>query len=216
MNAHDHLMKLNKSKTKIMIINFTRKYKFATRIKLQNENIQIVNTAKILGTIISDQLTWDANCKAIIKKCNMRLQLLRVVASFGTDTHIMKLIYMQYIRVILEGSCQVWSGALTVRNKRDLERVQKLSLKIIIPSMSYKQSLTHLNLQTLDTRRKILTTRFAKIARNHPKLRHLFTLNNRKHAMQLRKRKTYINHANTNRYMNSPILYMQQLLNELE
>ena len=146
----------------------------------------------------------------------MRLQLLRVVASFGTDTHIMKLIYMQYIRVILEGSCQVWSGALTVRNKRDLERVQKLSLKIIIPSMSYKQSLTHLNLQTLDTRRKIFTTRFAKIARNHPKLRHLFTLNNRKHAMQLRKRKTYINHANTNRYMNSPILYMQQLLNELE
>ena len=94
--SHDHLMRLNKSKTKIMIINFTRKYKFATRIQLQNENIQIVNHAKILGTIISDQLTWDANCEAIIKKCNMRLQLLRVVASFGTDPKIMKLIYMQY------------------------------------------------------------------------------------------------------------------------
>ena len=30
--SHDHLMRHNKSKTKIMIINFTRKYKFATRI----------------------------------------------------------------------------------------------------------------------------------------------------------------------------------------
>ena len=146
----------------------------------------------------------------------MRLQLLRVVASFGTDPKIMKLIYMQYIRVILEGSCQVWSGALTVRNRRDLERVQKLSLKIIIPSMSYKQALTHLNLQTLETRRKILTTRFAKIARNHPKLKHLFKIKNNIHTMQLRKKKIYMNHANTNRYMNSPILYMQQLLNELE
>ena len=121
---------------------------------------------------------------------------------------IMKLIYMQYIRVILEGSCQVWCGALTVRNKRDLERVQKLSLKIIIPSMSYKQALTHLNLQTLDTRRKI--------ARIHLKLKHLFTHNNNIHTMQLRKKDTYMNHANTSRYMNSPILYMPKLLNELK
>ena len=82
--------------------------------------------------------------------------------------------------------------------------------------MSYKQALTHLNLQTLDTRRKILTTRFAKIARNHPKLKHLFTHNNNIHTMQLRKKNTYMNHANTNRYMNSPILYMQKLLNELK
>jgi len=129
---------------------------------------------------------------------------------------IMKLIYMQYIRVILEGSCQVWCGALTVRNKRDLERVQKLSLKIIIPSMSYKQALTHLILQTLNTRRKIITTRFAKIARIHPKLKHLFTHNNNIHKMQLRKKDTYMNHANTSRYMNSPILYMPKLLNELK
>ena len=59
--SQDHLMKLNKSKTKIMITNSIRTFKFATRIMLQNENIQVVNTEKILGTIISDQLTWDAN-----------------------------------------------------------------------------------------------------------------------------------------------------------
>ena len=146
----------------------------------------------------------------------MRLQLLRVVASFGTDPKVMKLIYMQYIRVVLEGSCQVWSGGLSVRNKRSLERVQNIALKIIIPSMTCKQALTSLNLQTLEIRRKILTIRFAKIARNHPKLKHLFTLDNNIHTMQLRRKRTFKNHANTNRYMNSPILYMQQLLNDLD
>ena len=213
--SHDHLMKLNKSKTKIMIINFTKRYQFATRIKLHNENIQQVTQAKILGTVITDQLTWDANCLAIIKKCNMRLQLLRVVASFGADPQVMKVIYMQYIRVILEGSCQVWSGALTKRNRRDLERVQKISLKIILPSMTYKQALTHLNLEPLEIRRKALTIRFAKNARNHPKLKHIFTLNPRKHTMQLRKHKTFTQHANTRKYLNLPKVYMKKLLNEL-
>ena len=199
-----------------MIINFTKKYQFATRIKLHNENIQQVTQAKILGTVITDQLTWGANCLAIIKKSNMRLQLLRVVASFGADPQVMKIIYMQYIRVILEGSCQVWSGALTVRNRRDLERIQKISLKIILPSLTYKQALKHLNIEPLEIRRKALTLRFAKNAKNHPKLKHLFTLNPSKHTMQLRKHKTFTHHANTRIYLNSPIVYMKKLLNELE
>ena len=140
MRSHDHLMKLNKSKTKIMIINFTKKYQFASRFKLQNENIQQVTQAKILGTVITDKLTWDVNCAVIIKKCHMRLQLLRVVASFGTDPKVMKLRYMQYIRIILECSCQVWSGGLAARNKRDLERIQKVAGKKIIPRRIYKQA----------------------------------------------------------------------------
>jgi hypothetical protein len=214
--SHDHLMKLNKSKTKIMIINFTKKYQFATRVKLQNDNIQQVTQAKILGTVFTDKLTWDVNCSVIIKKCHMRLQLLIVVASFGTDPQVLKLIYLQYIRVILEGSCQVWSGGLTARNRKDLERIQKIALKIIMPSMKYRQALFHLNIEPLELRRKILTLRFARNARNHPMLKHLFTLNHNIHTMNLRKGNRFISKANTSRYMNSPILYMQKILNELE
>ena len=43
-------MKLNEKKTKIMLINFTRNYQFATRLKLMNTNIEHVKEAKILGT----------------------------------------------------------------------------------------------------------------------------------------------------------------------
>ena len=146
----------------------------------------------------------------------MRLQLLRAVASFGTDPQVMKLIYMQYIRVILEGSCQVWSGGLTARNRKDLERIQKIALKIIMPSMKYRQALLYLNIEPLELRGKLLTLRFARNARNHPMLKHLFTLNHNIHTMNLRKGYRFISKANTSRYMNSPILYMKKLLNELE
>ena len=209
-----HKMKLNKLKTKYMIVNFTHKYKFATRLTLQSENIEQVHQAKVLGTILTDDMTWGPNCKAIVKKCNMRLQLLRQVSSFGTDPMVMKLIYIQYIRVILEGSCQVWSGSLTFKNKRDLERIQKISLKIIFPNMTYKRAREVLNIETLEKRRTELTLRFAKNARNHPKLKHFFKLNPKTHDMKTRNPNIYSIEANTERYQKSPILYMKKLLNE--
>ena len=170
-------MKLNEAKTKIMLINFTKKYQFTTRLKLRGSNIEQVHEAKVLGTIISDNLSWNANCAKIRKKCNMRLQLLRQVASFGTDKIIMKHIYIQIVRVILEGSCQVWQGSLTVRNRRYLERCEKLAMKIISPTLSYKSALLSLNLTTLENQRQRLTTNFSRLGQDHSKLKSLFTKN---------------------------------------
>ena len=62
-----------------------QKHQFATRVNLQIENIEQVTRIKILGTELSDKLTWDVNCSVIIRRCHMRFQFLQVVASFGTD-----------------------------------------------------------------------------------------------------------------------------------
>ena len=60
-------MKLNEKKTKSLLFNFTKKYQFATRLKLKGSNIEQVNEAKILGTIVTDSLSWDANTKRITR-----------------------------------------------------------------------------------------------------------------------------------------------------
>ena len=97
---------------------------------------------------------------------------------------------MQYIRIILGGSCQFWSGAQTVKNKMDLERAQQMSLEIFLPSMS----LSHLILEPLDfstLRRNALTVRFAKkMGQESTQIKQIVTLNPRKHTMQLRKHST--------------------------
>ena len=62
------IMKLNQIKTKYMIINYTNKYKFSTRLALKNRNIEQVHQAKVLGKILNDELTWGQNCRAIVKK----------------------------------------------------------------------------------------------------------------------------------------------------
>ena len=214
--SEEHKMKLNVKKTKIMLINFTKKHQFATRVKLRGVNIEQITKAKILGLILSDDLSWDANCDAIIKKCNMRMQLLRKVASFGTDIETMKIIYIQIIRVILEGSCQVWDGGLTTKNRRSLERCQKLCLKIILPNTSYKEAMKKLNLDDLQTRRTKLTLRFAKLNKTEGKLSHLFKNNPKTHMMKTRHKDNFTTMAYTKRFQNSPILNMQKLLNQLK
>ena len=91
-------MKLNEKKTKIMIFNFTKNHKFTTRLKLRDENIEIVNSAKLLGTIVTDSLTWDENTNYLVQKAHNRMQLLRKVASFTSSKEEKKIIYISYIR----------------------------------------------------------------------------------------------------------------------
>ena len=66
-----------------MIINFTDKHQFTTRLQLKGENIDVVNKMKMFGTIINDKMTWDEDCSFLIKKCYACMQLLRNVYSVG-------------------------------------------------------------------------------------------------------------------------------------
>ena len=76
-------MVINEKKTKSMIINFTQKYQFTTRLQLKDENIKTVDQMKILGTIINKNLTWDDNCKMLLEKVNRRMLLLKEILNFG-------------------------------------------------------------------------------------------------------------------------------------
>ena len=51
-------MKLNVEKTKYMIINLTRNHQFQTRLNLEGQLIDQVHQARLLGLLISDDLTW--------------------------------------------------------------------------------------------------------------------------------------------------------------
>ena len=124
-------MQLNSEKTKNMMFNFTNNYQFMTRLHSNEKNIEVLNSTKLLGTIISNDLKWDLNTEEIVKKANSRMQLLRKVASFGASKQELKIIYFAYVRSQLEKSATVWHSSLTEENKKDLERVQKTAIKIL-------------------------------------------------------------------------------------
>ena len=82
-------MIINENKTKTMIFNYTRNYQFTTRLSLNEQNVEVIDSTK-LGTIITHDLKWDVNTTAIVKKANARMELLRKVASFGAPIEDLK------------------------------------------------------------------------------------------------------------------------------
>ena len=114
-----------------MIFNYTHKYQFTTRLCVNDKPLEVINSTRLLGTIIQDNLGWDKNTAEIVRKANARMELLRKVASFGTNHEELTNIYILFVRSLLEHSATVWHSSLTEDNKNDLERVQKTALKVI-------------------------------------------------------------------------------------
>ena len=179
----------------------------------------MINSTRLLGTIITNNLRWEENTSNIVKKANARMQLLRKVASFGTSVEELKNIYILFIRSQLEHSATVWHSSLTQENKNDLERVQKSAMKTILAEKykSHEQALSFLNLETLDERRKDLCLKFAIRTSKHEKTHKIFPTNMKKHEMPTRKGEKFkVQFAKTERLRKSAVIYMQNILNEHE
>ena len=119
-------MKLNVKKTKNMIFNFSKKYQFITKLNVDSANIEMVREATLLGTVITDKLSWDRNTEELAKQGFKRMQLLNAAAAFNSNRNDLKDIYLNFIRSILEQSAVVWHSSLSVKNKMDLERIQNV------------------------------------------------------------------------------------------
>ena len=139
-------MRLNEKKTKSMIFNFSKKNQFTTKLSVNNKLLEIVNEAKLLGTIVTSDLKWKKNTKVIVGKAYARMQLLNKAAHFSNNKHDLRNIYLIFIRSILEQSAVVWHSSLTMKNRRDLERVQKSAVRVIMGQnyKSYKHGLKSL------------------------------------------------------------------------
>ena len=215
----NHKMLLNETKSKTMIFNYTNNHQFTTRLSVNDQNIEVVESTKLLGTIISNDLKWDLNTNQIVKKANARMQLLHKALNFGAPLRDMKDIYVLFIRSLLEQSCQTWHSSLTQENIDDLERVQKSACKVMIKDnyKNYAEALNVLEMDNLSNRREQLCLQHAQKCTKHPKLQHLFPLNEKNHQMETRDAEKFkVQFANTARLQNSSIIYMQKLLNENE
>ena len=158
-------MKVNEKKTKNLISNFTRIYQFRTDIKLKGEKVKTINNIKLLGTTITNDLKWNENTKMIVKSSNKRMQFLHRAAKFTNNISDLKMIYMLQIRSKLEQSAVVWHSGLTDKNKRNLERVQKSALKIILKEkyIDYKNALSVMKMDSLEVRREKLCLLYPKV-----------------------------------------------------
>ena len=117
------------------------------------------------------------------------MQLLHRASNFTSNVQDLKSIYLTYIRSVLEQSAVVWHSGLTVKNRRDLERVQKAAVRVILKAKytTYKEGLRKFKIETLDQRREQVCLKFAQNCLKNEKVRNFFPKKKNIHQMKKRK-----------------------------
>ena len=125
---------------------------------LEGGTLDVVSETKLLGITITSDCRWDANSKAIVLKGNSKLWFLHRLKLLGAKTDTLLDIYKLFCRSVLEFGAPVWSGALSVKNKQNIERVQKNALRIIFGNYDdpYQTLLDEIQLDSLLDRRDTL------------------------------------------------------------
>ena len=118
--------------------------------------MEAVSCYKVLGLVIQDNLKWNEHISLMVNKASKRLHILRVLKRGGIPSCELILIYYALVRSILEYCCIVWHDSLPVYLTDIIERVQKRTLKVILPGMSYYEALTELHCPGVDERRGAL------------------------------------------------------------
>ena len=210
--TEDNKMKINEEKSSYMIFTRSRE-DFATRLTINEKNIDQHKVAKLLGVWISEDLSWAKNCQEICKKAFLRINMLSKLRYAGMNQKDLLNIYMLHIRSVAEYCSTSFHSSLTLEQERKLETIQKVSLKIVLGLNynSYEDALEVTSLKSLKDRRQDKSLKFALKSLKHPINKKMNeqenTQNTRNHE------KFHVNFAHTEAYKRSAIPSLQRLLN---
>ena len=154
--AEDHKMKINKNKTKVMVFNQAKSVDILPEVKLDENELEVVEETKFLGIILRNDLKWQSNTKNTLAKCYTRMWLLRNLQKYGATEAQMIEVYIQQIRSVAEMACPVWNSGLTLQEVTALERIQRTAMAVIRGEnhTNYREALEHFKIKTLSDRRE--------------------------------------------------------------
>ena len=225
--SQEHLMKINREKTKIIPFNFTKTRQFTPLVLLNNpvprnehspsaEPLEVIQKTKLLGVICTSNGKWTENTAHIVRKATSKLWILRRLKLIGADENILLETYRLHVRSLLETNVPLWHSALTRNDRNRIERVQKMAFSIILGTnyVEYMVALTLLEEDTLENRRELLCLNFATKSEKHPKHKHLFPRRST-NGPKTRNRKTFLEpRCRTQRRYKSAVPSLLRLLNK--
>ena len=167
-----------------------------------------VDTFKLLGVHVSADRKSTQHVNAISAKAASRIYFLKQLKRTGAQMSDLMHFYYAIVRPVLEYASPVWHSSLTVAQTQTLESLQKRALRIISDEGDYELLLILAQIDSLETRRDHLTSRFFK--------RQVLDNNSVLHYLLLPKRNLdVIDKVNMLNLMNSPRCVLTDLRNRL-
>ena len=166
--TNDNLMKINISKTNVMLFNTSRNFDFPPELKLSGSAnfLNVIETTKLLGIQLTTDLRWSQHTSYLCMRAASKFWMLRRMRILKIDPSIIVDFYFKEIRSVCEMACQVFHSGLTKQQSLDIENIQKKSLKIILGDVysSYEEACSLLLAEPLADRRHTQCVNFVKRA----------------------------------------------------
>ena len=207
-------LKINKEKTQVMIFNKSRKWDFHPKLHFSDGTaLEVISEIKLVGVVLSEDLTWHKNTQYICEKARLKLWILRRMVTLDLSHDQLFDVYCKEVRSILEFGVPVWHPGLTKKDSNSIERIQKVAIKIILQEkfIDYSSACDYFNTTSLKLRREKLCLTFAM--KNLKSENTFFEQDQNK--INTRKVKDLVKYfkCRTTRYEKSSLPYMAKLLN---
>ena len=212
LNFHErtqHILPVDKNKS--------RKYDFPPEYKFRNGQIlDVLEETKLLGIQLTTDLRWFSNTKEIFSKAMSRMWLLRRMKELKLEPTIIIDYYIKEIRSLAEQGVPVWNSGLTKGQINDLEKIQKVALKVILHDdyKSYAQACTFFYLERLSDRRLNLATNFAVKLFLSDRSEQFFTHTKQRINPRVDQPLVVENLTRTKRCFNAPHNYLARIVNQ--
>ena len=163
-------MIINENKCNVITFNFNHFNTAPQNLTLNDKILKPVNTIKLLGVYLTNDLKWTANTNNICSKVNQRLYIISKLKHFGLQIEELITAWRSIIRPITEYAVPLWHSGLTEGDSYRIELLQKKALSFILGTVYidnkryYKLNNEHLiynalqklGLTTLNERRVVL------------------------------------------------------------
>ena len=202
-------MRINGSKTKEMLISFSKSQADVPHISIDGSLLERVESVTLLGVQISNDLSWEKHVSFIVKKAQSRLFSLNMLRRAKVSSKDIMDIFCSKVRPVLEYASPLWHPGLTQEQSDDIENLQKRACKIAFPDLDYKDALKSCALPTLHERRHNLCHQFfIKIQNPKDKLHRILPPLNESRYCTRKAKKYPLPKTHTMRYKNSFLPYV--------
>ena len=124
--CEDNYLHLNTSKTREMLVDFTRTRKDALEpVRINGVEVERVDAHRYLGVVFDSKLKFHDNTNDVLKRVQSRLYCLRKLRSFDVKKEIMQMFYSSTISSVLMYGAVCWGGNLAERERGRLDKVIK-------------------------------------------------------------------------------------------
>ena len=213
--AEDIGMRINAKKTQPLVVATPNGYNTTAGLDANGEKILSVDKLKLVGFTFGSRPDVGEHVRAVQDKIRRKIWMMYKLRRAGFRGGNLYRLYCYFLRSIVEYCSVVYHSLLTRGQAWDLERIQRLAVRICYGNGDTDAIMTEHGIQPLEERRRRRCDAFLSKAVRHPVFGRRWFPPRVGERRDLRRREIKETRAAANRRFKLPLAFLRRRANEL-